>query len=339
MSDYARANSGGSTHFGDKDALTTGDANKVIVGAQFDSEFNAILTAVNSKYDSDDLASQAQAEGETLNTVLITPLRLANWADANGGMVGDIQALSDPGADTVLVWDDSDGAVEAFTLGTGLTSTTSAIELDHLGFEDLSDPGADRLIYWDDSATALNWLTIDNGITVDADDTMGLTDVSASTSLPIAISSGTFSWDSSSITEITATGITQSADGVFINDAGVLKVMPWDQMGLPVVNSDAAQTFAITDAWTIQVNTTTARTWTIPTNASVAFEVGSAILLVNSTASSDLTITASSGVTIESVFHANGVDAASDVVRPGGTAVLLKIGTDAWALTGDIVDS
>lgn len=106
MSDYSQIND-----YSAKDALATGNPSKRILGSEIDAELAAISTAITSKYDSTDLASQAQAEAETSNTVLLTPLRLANWADANGGMVGDIQALADPNADSVLFWDDSAGAV------------------------------------------------------------------------------------------------------------------------------------------------------------------------------------------------------------------------------------
>lgn len=166
MSDYARANSGGNSHFGDKDALTTGDADKVIVGSQFDTEFNAIVTAVATKYDSGDLASQAQAEAETVNTTLITPLRLSQWSDANGGMVGDIHALADPGVDTLLGWDDSAGAVIGYTFGDGLEFSGTTVRLEHLGIGDLEDAGADAILFWDDSASATAWLSVGTGLSI-----------------------------------------------------------------------------------------------------------------------------------------------------------------------------
>ena len=51
MSDYVRASS---TFFGDKDALATGQAAKIIKGTEFDTEFNAIAVANATKYDSAD---------------------------------------------------------------------------------------------------------------------------------------------------------------------------------------------------------------------------------------------------------------------------------------------
>jgi len=168
MSDYARANTGGATHFTDKDALNTGDSAKLIVGSQVDAEFEALVTAVATKYDSADLATQAQAEAESSNTVLITPLRLANWADENGGLVGELQEIADQAADGLVGWDDSASAnanVIMYTAGTALSFNGTTIEVSHLGLEDLADPGGDRILFWDDSAGKTDWLTL-TGLTV-----------------------------------------------------------------------------------------------------------------------------------------------------------------------------
>jgi len=344
MSDYARAGAGGATHFGDKDALSTQDADKVIVGAQFDAEFNAILTAVNSKYDSDDIASQAQAEGETLDTVLMSPLAVAYWADNEAGVVGDLQDLTVAGfsaADALLGWDDSAAAAIGFTIGTGLTTTAGgALEMSLLGLEDLTDPGADRIVFWDDGAGISTWLTVSNGLEIDTT-TLGLVDVATSATLPFTITSGTFAWDDSSVPELTATGLSQSGDSVLVSNAGVINKVPIDSMGWPIVSSDAAQNLQLTDMNTIQVHTsTTARTWTIRLDATDAGRVnGSGVLIINSNASADLTIQADTLVTLESRYHQGGVANASDVVRPGGTALLIKYATDHWVLTGDILDS
>ena len=161
MSDYTQI-----TDFSAKDALTTGDPEKIILGADLDAELSAISTAIASKYDSNDIASQAQAEALTLDTVLITPHNLNDVLQANGGMLGDIQALADPGFDTILGWDDSGSAVIGFTLGDGLEFSGTTIRLEHLGLGDLEDPGADRGLFWDDSASALAWLTFGTAFTV-----------------------------------------------------------------------------------------------------------------------------------------------------------------------------
>jgi hypothetical protein len=85
MSDYAQT-----VFFGPKDALTTGDPNKRIEGTEIDVELDAISDAIVTKYDSVDLASQAQARAGTSNVVLMTPLRVAD-AILNGQFAGSTQ--------------------------------------------------------------------------------------------------------------------------------------------------------------------------------------------------------------------------------------------------------
>lgn len=126
MSDYSKT-----TNFTAKDNLTTGDPLKVIKGSYFDTEFDNLATHIATKYDSGNLASTAQAEAGTLDTVLMTPLKTeewsAVWAAENAGIIGDLQALADPNADVVFGWDDSAGAAIGFTLGTGLESSGTAL--------------------------------------------------------------------------------------------------------------------------------------------------------------------------------------------------------------------
>ena len=52
MSDYTKT-----TDFLAKDSLAVGNANKIIKGAEFEVEFDAIAAAVNTKYDSTDLGT------------------------------------------------------------------------------------------------------------------------------------------------------------------------------------------------------------------------------------------------------------------------------------------
>jgi hypothetical protein len=126
MSDYSQI-----TDFSAKDLLTTGDPNKLIMGADVDGELDAISTAITSKYDSADLASQAEAEAGTSGSKLMTPERTQQWADYNAGMVGDIQALTDPGADRILFWDDSAGSVAQLEVGSGLAISDTSVAYDY----------------------------------------------------------------------------------------------------------------------------------------------------------------------------------------------------------------
>lgn len=76
-------------------------------------------------------------------------------------------SLSDPGADRVMFWDDSAGAVTWLSAGTGLAISGTDITLSFLGLEALTDPGADRIVMWDDSAGAAAWLAL-SGLTITA---------------------------------------------------------------------------------------------------------------------------------------------------------------------------
>lgn len=106
------------------------------------------------------------------------------WASDITGIppnISQIAALTDPGADRLLFWDDSASAYTHLTLGTGLSitgttisSTTAAVDwsaitavptyITSLGL--LTDPGADRLVFWDDSATNLAHLTLGSGLSI-----------------------------------------------------------------------------------------------------------------------------------------------------------------------------
>lgn len=124
MSDYTKT-----TNFTAKDGLSSGNALKVIKGSYFDTEFDNIVTAVATKYDSTNIASTAQAEALASDAVLITPSGLNDVLVANSGSLGDIQALADPGADRILFWDDSAGAAAWLTPGNGIETSTTSLQI------------------------------------------------------------------------------------------------------------------------------------------------------------------------------------------------------------------
>lgn len=92
MSDYAQT-----TDFSAKDALTAGDPAKAVKGVDLDVELSAISTAIATKFDSDDLATQAEAEAATNNTKLMTPLR----ASQQLASLASTQAVYKTAAETV----------------------------------------------------------------------------------------------------------------------------------------------------------------------------------------------------------------------------------------------
>lgn len=149
MSDFVK-----SQEYSDKDALASGDPEKLILGTDFDVELDAIAVAVASKYDSTDIATQAQAEAGTSNTVLMTPLRVAQLLGTapgggeSAGIVLDLLGLTDPNADRILFWDDSAGAAAFLTAGTGLsiTGTTLSVDFPSISLSDLADYDANDVI-------------------------------------------------------------------------------------------------------------------------------------------------------------------------------------------------
>ena len=75
----------------------------------------------------------------------------------------------------------------------------------------------------------------------------------------------------------------------------------------------------------------TDRTWTVPANASVAFEIGTEIEVYNDS-TAQLTLTAGTGVTV------NGVTAGSITLIPNQGGIFKKVGTNRWIYMGDEKD-
>jgi hypothetical protein len=125
MADYSQVND-----YSAKDALATGDPLKLIKGSDIDAEFSAVSTAIESKFDSTDIATAGEAQAGVSNTVVITPARLTAWGQNDAGIIEDLQALSDPNADRVLFWDDSAGTTTFLTVGTGLDLTATTLTVD-----------------------------------------------------------------------------------------------------------------------------------------------------------------------------------------------------------------
>lgn len=135
MTDYTPSQT-----YGDKDALLADDPDKLVLGTELDVDWGALQTAIATKYDSGNLATQVQAEAGSSNSVLMTPLRVAQLLSDSGGskagIVNDLITLADPGADRLIFWDDSVNSTVFLSLGNSLTITdttlsVSAASVDH----------------------------------------------------------------------------------------------------------------------------------------------------------------------------------------------------------------
>jgi hypothetical protein len=72
----------------------------------------------------------------------------------------------------------------------------------------------------------------------------------------------------------------------------------------------------------------TAVNLTVPTNASVAFPVGT-IIQIRQAGAGQVTVVASGGVTVNTAETLK-------LRKQGSTAALVKVDTNAWDLTGDL---
>ena len=107
--------------------------------------------------------------------------------------------------------------------------------------------------------------------------------------------------------------------------------------GLSVTYKELAQTtksalftFALTQSAGHTYYTGGAAAATIPANATVAFPIGTTIVVVNN-GSGILTLTRAAGVAMK--WAATGADA-DRLLASGGMCTLLKVGTDIWFITG-----
>jgi hypothetical protein len=132
------------------------------------------------------------------------------------------------------------------------------------------------------------------------------------------------------------------------NDAGATTI---ENLGAPVAETDAATkgyvdqvvlnvqtgtsyTFGLSDAGVmVDFTNTGAVTATIPTNAAVAFPIGTLIYVRAgvSAAAGGITIAPTLGVTLVNPYNSFALFGAA------AEAKLTKIGTDAWSLNGEVV--
>lgn len=108
------------------------------------------------------------------------------------------------------------------------------------------------------------------------------------------------------------------------NTNGAIEINAQTGTTYTLTMSDAQKLVTLTNASAVTV--------TVPPNSSEAFPIGTQIALASGPgAGSTVTISPGSGVTITSR------DSAMDLPGAGAMAQLVKIGTDSWILTGDLI--
>jgi hypothetical protein len=154
MSNYTKA-----TNFLSKDSLATGDPAKIIKGSEFDTEFNALQTAVNSKANSVSPAftgtpTAPTASSATNTTQLATTEYVTTAITAGGVPVGGIIIWSGSAAAIPSGWLLCNGTSSTpdlrnrFVVGAGSTyavgatgGTADAVVVSHTHTATVTDPG------------------------------------------------------------------------------------------------------------------------------------------------------------------------------------------------------
>ena len=360
MSDYTQI-----TDFSAKDSLTTGDPEKIILGADFDGEFAAIETAISTKYDSGDIATSIQATAGLLDTVLMTPLQVDNVLAQNSAVVKSALSLADPAADRILFWDDGAAAgseaawltvtngleisgtdlqIASTAAGAGLALSAGVLSVDPGEAALVTVASTDRVLLGDaSSSNAFSYCTFSSfqsalSITESQISDLGSYISSGDTVASLTITSATLTTASvATLTEtltstINVANITESQDGILITDNGNVEVMPWNNGGVHVELFSGAVDVDDTMYGLYMLNHTSGTTLTF-NSATNSAHTGACILIGDR--DGDGVTLAVGGTTI---FNSNIAQnsTASRTLAGGGTCLAIHIGTDDWQLVGDI---
>src|SRR5579872_1492600 len=212
----------------------------------------------------------------------------------------------------------------------GTTPTSAATNLTLIGYSsNASDALSNAMaLGYNTTVTVSNAANIGNGCFV------GLNNSAPAYNLDV----GTISNVSAmKVADSSSTPATPSSGSVYYSVSGIpsyITNMSAATRALPhrtsISNTNTTYTFALTDADTFQVcNNASAQTFTVPTNASVAFPIDTEIDLFQQGAG-QVVIAAAGGVTIQSMFSNLKVGA-----QYSG-ATLKKLSTNTWSLVGNL---
>jgi hypothetical protein len=344
-----------------KDALATGTALKAISATELGTEFTEIAARSADKYDSADLASQAEAEGLSDTAKIVTPERLNDVLVDNAGILGDLQALADPAANLLLGWNDTSNAAVtyanatnggiAFAAGTikvdlsDLATETTAASGDFIPMEDITDNLSMKITRANlNGSFTLAALSdydaneqIDHtGVTITAG--TGLTGggtIAATRTLnvigtaPIVEAANAVTFDISGLSELTAANMSGS-DTFLIDDGdgGTNKKITFSSIGPDIKESNNSPS-TLDHGNRMYINSGSIEdTVTIPANASIAYPIGTQFGF--GTTGSAAIVVAVTSDTLTSL------DSLKQVRAAGGGAYLVKVAATEWLLVGDL---
>ena len=233
------------------------------------------------------------------------------------------------------------------TLASAASSTTARIAWDNTNFQlDIGDGSTIRTITADNAAATLTNKTINGSNNT-------ITNISLTTAvtgtLPVAnggtgitsFGSGvaTFLGTPSSanlaaaVTDETGTGSLVFGTNPTITPAAGTTATATDgagYMGMPQTPRTSSYTLAASDAGKHIYMTTTGQTITIPANGTVAFPVGTTIVIVNANS-----VSTSIAITSDTLRLANSSSTGTRTLASNGMCTLLKINSTEWIASGN----
>jgi hypothetical protein len=212
----------------------------------------------------------------------------------------------------------------------------------------LTDPNADRVMFWDDSAGNVTWLTMGTGLTItgttlDAAAGSGYTDEQAQDAVGAMIDSSLTYVDATPLLQRAAlTGdVTASAGSnattvaninysATVTATGTPPTNAPGYLGCPQNTQNGTYTTVMSDAGKHIYHTSgSAHTWTIDSNANVAYPIGTILTFINENGGGNVTI----AITSDTLRW--GSSTGSRTLAANGTATAIKVASTTWRLTGD----
>jgi hypothetical protein len=319
MSDYSQL-----TFFAPKDALSSGNPAKLIKGAEVDPELAAISTAVSSKFDSTDIATNVETAAMITDTKLLTPAKLlyaltnGTFTSATGFVVNLVEDGSpNSAADFLLTFDASAGTLKKALIGNvvaavGFVPTTRSV-IAGAGLTGGGDFTADRTIS----------VGAGGGIVVNADD-VGL-DLTNTRNLDHAI-----------------LGVTAGSGLTGGGDATALRAIAVDRSGtdgtqtgyldVPQNAQSGSYTLTLADRGKHIYHASGAGAsdlYQIPANSAVAFPLGSTMTFINSDSNA-----VSIGITTDTMTLAGTTTTGTRTLAQNGMATVIKVTSTSWIISG-----
>jgi hypothetical protein len=283
------------TFFAPKDSLLSGDPNKKIKGAQIDPEFAAIAVAIASKLDT--------------TTASANPSAQVGLTAVNGSSASYMRADAAPALNVGIsptwtgahTFSPSAGAIKINTLAGQVGLQINMGSSADVGLR-IVDPGI-------------------NGVEARLNTTNTLVRLQATSPGILVFSSG-----GSDVGQFTSTTNFQVLD-----DSSNYQTVGWRDAPQRAITVNGSLVLADRGK-SVQANGGSVTTITIPANASVAFPIGTCILLVNNQ-NSNLTV----AITTDSLYIAGtttGGAGTSRTLANNGVAMLYKFSSTGWFISG-----